>query len=1049
MAISRSLLAGGVFVVLVSLLLSGANLPWRASAPAPHTQSPSSLIKEDATFTSPKPTEEAPSAEPIQAGTASADAVANDAEIEALEATEEFSLRPTEEELVETVADPAGASSLESVDSAQAAAEDTSSSNTSGSSDDLATSDVHTITVTVYPNGASAGGVTTTLSEFHTSAFAPVHRGVRFGSITCSRLRDRTYFVTNRAPESYRGTLDPSLPSHQWGMMLRRHSLLDPTDDNVPPLNDTLFNMAAVAMAEAVAAEAEHPVQQATLEAGVVPDSPKVRAANEAQAALLITLAEQAASKSMNSIHRYLLRLAEGLVPAPAPSGGREGSLLGMISPDTVNAEPDPALSQSSPEVDFTLCEDVRDLPSPLGGRLATLVRHARLAAAELEKEGVAAGKAVAEDDTTSSWDHASMEEEGIELLVATSTMLRNSSRGSLVRHTVAIPTNFDIETEAETETTPGSSSSSASSAVRPVEWYLPCGLTRSVPVEPWQWCHVYSGAGDVVTSWADLLEAARREELRVAAVVANMRSKGDEAGAAAYEKAAKLLGVRLYLVAPDRLFVYPYVELGHVIRLPSSRVERPVPATVASTLPQTDPTDAEAAAATASSASSASATGSSSAGSGKLPVEVVSVNESPRVFYLRNFISAQEAQKLIADATTRLAESHVYDSEAKAFKAQSTTRSSETSFDMSLFAEGINMRAFATLALPSYVETLADGIQILRYNTTRAYVEHHDYFSRNVDPHYKFDPAQHESSANRFATILLYLKPAMQGGETVFPLSEPNMLAPPLTAEQKAAYVKRAEEAGMEKGTWQHDMVVRCSERLAVRPFSVEAAFFYNQRPNGTLDTASLHGGCPVLSTDAKWAANLWVWNGPRYLMPNAGETRDPRTGTSNPPSLYAPGSSLDAEQLEQNYGRRRRRANARRLSDLLGEGMLTGDGRQLDIVSEEDLIARVSYDEGNWWEIGAEYLEVAAARGRGHPATPFDRYGDVVADSSRAPGGLAEGLTGDPELDVLTLAETALHDLMERVEMEQKDLLKGTVAPTTTTATTPASSPPAAAAT
>lgn len=37
-----------------------------------------------------------------------------------------------------------------------------------------------------------------------------------------------------------------------------------------------------------------------------------------------------------------------------------------------------------------------------------------------------------------------------------------------------------------------------------------------------------------------------------------------------------------------------------------------------------------------------------------------------------------------------------------------------------------------------------------------------------------------------------------------------------------------------------------------------------------GRVDEASMHGGCPVLA-GTKWAANLWVWNGPRceYTTP------------------------------------------------------------------------------------------------------------------------------------------------------------------------------------
>lgn len=43
----------------------------------------------------------------------------------------------------------------------------------------------------------------------------------------------------------------------------------------------------------------------------------------------------------------------------------------------------------------------------------------------------------------------------------------------------------------------------------------------------------------------------------------------------------------------------------------------------------------------------------------------------------------------------------------------------------------------------------------------------------------------------------------------------------------------------------------------------------FYNQRPNGEFDDASLHGGCPILK-GTKWAASLWIWNGEMYERKN-----------------------------------------------------------------------------------------------------------------------------------------------------------------------------------
>ena len=39
------------------------------------------------------------------------------------------------------------------------------------------------------------------------------------------------------------------------------------------------------------------------------------------------------------------------------------------------------------------------------------------------------------------------------------------------------------------------------------------------------------------------------------------------------------------------------------------------------------------------------------------------------------------------------------------------------------------------------------------------------------------------------------------------------------------------------------------------------------SQKADGELDLYSEHAGCPVLN-GTKWAANVWVWNAPRFGM-------------------------------------------------------------------------------------------------------------------------------------------------------------------------------------
>jgi hypothetical protein len=72
-------------------------------------------------------------------------------------------------------------------------------------------------------------------------------------------------------------------------------------------------------------------------------------------------------------------------------------------------------------------------------------------------------------------------------------------------------------------------------------------------------------------------------------------------------------------------------------------------------------------------------------------------------------------------------------------------------------------------LGFDKYEEAHADGLQVLRYNLTKAYTPHSDWIDGNDQVDHN-----HESAGvggNRFATILLYMSDLGpgEGGETVF----------------------------------------------------------------------------------------------------------------------------------------------------------------------------------------------------------------------------------------------------------------------------------------
>lgn len=79
-----------------------------------------------------------------------------------------------------------------------------------------------------------------------------------------------------------------------------------------------------------------------------------------------------------------------------------------------------------------------------------------------------------------------------------------------------------------------------------------------------------------------------------------------------------------------------------------------------------------------------------------------------------------------------------------------------------------MDRRGFDVLGFDEYIESYADGLQILRYNTSKAYNRHLDWIDDELDI-LEHDYDSSGRGGNRFATILLYMTDMEEGGETVF----------------------------------------------------------------------------------------------------------------------------------------------------------------------------------------------------------------------------------------------------------------------------------------
>mmetsp|Transcript_1215 Transcript_1215/g.1560 ORF Transcript_1215/g.1560 Transcript_1215/m.1560 type:complete len:502 (+) Transcript_1215:119-1624(+) len=304
-------------------------------------------------------------------------------------------------------------------------------------------------------------------------------------------------------------------------------------------------------------------------------------------------------------------------------------------------------------------------------------------------------------------------------------------------------------------------------------------------------------------------------------------------------EAAASLVpssrGRVLYIVPPGREFLWPTVEIGH-----KEVISHIIPPT----------------------------------GS---PIVMETLSHEPRLFKLHGFFSDQEADSIVA---------HVQDGSGNPYTLVRSTvniqgvvdqkRTSDSGFDISSKAAiDLKHRAFKLLGIEKYDETWADGLQVLRYNKSTAYNKHFDYVEQGFDPNHNFDSAN--GGTNRFATILIYLSDVEEGGETYFSETFGEKDPPTPTEIQGVWQYVRDNQQRWEisQDSWEETMVLHCQTKLSVKPRKGDAILFYSQLANGTLDSMSMHGGCPVLSGD-KWAANLWVWNGPRLGYTTTENNRD-----------------------------------------------------------------------------------------------------------------------------------------------------------------------------
>ncbi|XP_054799731.1 probable prolyl 4-hydroxylase 3 isoform X2 [Prosopis cineraria] len=195
-----------------------------------------------------------------------------------------------------------------------------------------------------------------------------------------------------------------------------------------------------------------------------------------------------------------------------------------------------------------------------------------------------------------------------------------------------------------------------------------------------------------------------------------------------------------------------------------------------------------------------------------------------PRAFIYHNFLSKEECEYLISLAKPFMAKSTVVDSQTGQSK-DSRVRTSSGMF-LKRGRDRIIRNIEKRIADFTFIPRMEKGF---RFSTMK--------LGRNMS--LTMITFSMSSTLRMVANVLLlflciYVE---EGGETVFPAAKANFSSVP----------------------WWNELSECGKKGLSVKPKMGDALLFWSMRPHASLDPASLHGGCPVISGN-KWSSTKWL---------------------------------------------------------------------------------------------------------------------------------------------------------------------------------------------
>jgi len=198
-------------------------------------------------------------------------------------------------------------------------------------------------------------------------------------------------------------------------------------------------------------------------------------------------------------------------------------------------------------------------------------------------------------------------------------------------------------------------------------------------------------------------------------------------------------------------------------------------------------------------------------------------ISKEPRVFLLRNVLSAAECDLIVQLSRPKMKRSRAGLDGGLEMSTRTSSnawlgRSEHPILDTIYRRAADILNVSESLLNPGKRGNIVEELQVVWYEVGEEYTPHHD-FGANGRPE------------QRMVTLLFYLTDQMDadsGGETNFPKADGG-------------------------------------RGLAVHPGKGSSIMFYSLMPDGNADDKSLHAALPVKKGE-KWLANFWAWDPKRY---------------------------------------------------------------------------------------------------------------------------------------------------------------------------------------